>query len=153
MKVLILNPPSKYSGNVARDLFYGCWCKGKRIAGQAFPPLNLMYVATVLNQRHDAIIFDSQAEKLNFENTLKKIEKIQPDVIVIPTSSMNIVEDSMNLRKIKEKVKTVTLAFGSHTTFEPGQSLSYGGIDYAVMREPEYIIRDFIDALEKGKNY
>ncbi|MFQ6010407.1 MAG: B12-binding domain-containing radical SAM protein, partial [Candidatus Aenigmatarchaeota archaeon] len=44
------------------------------------------------------------------------------------------------------------MAFGSHVTFRPKDSLKEEGIDFLVMREPEYIIRDFVRKRRKGKN-
>ncbi len=151
---MLLNPPSKYSSNVARDLFYGCWCKGKRIASQDFPPLNLLYLSAILKKdKHDVIILDSQAEKKDLTAVKEAVDSKKPEIIIIPTSSMNIKEDSELLNELKKNNKCITIAFGSHTTFYPEQSLSFGGLDYAVQREPDYIIRDFVNAYSKGKNY
>ncbi len=154
MKVMLLNPPSKHSSNVARDLFYGCWCKGKRIAGQDFPPLNLLYLSAILKKDgHDVIILDSQAEKKDLKAVKKDVDAKSPGVIIIPTSSMNIKEDSGVLKILKKDSKCITMAFGSHTTFYPEQSLGFGGLDYAVQREPEYILKDFVNAYDKGEGY
>src|SRR3989338_6817004 len=63
MKVLVLSPPTSATQNVVRDLIYGCWCKGKRIAGAKSPPTNLLYVATMLKQQgHDVRLLDATAE-------------------------------------------------------------------------------------------
>ncbi|MGD9581459.1 MAG: B12-binding domain-containing radical SAM protein, partial [Vampirovibrionia bacterium] len=48
MNAVVLIPPSKHAKNVARDLVYGCWCKGKRIAGIQFPPVSQLIVVTAL---------------------------------------------------------------------------------------------------------
>ncbi len=152
MKVLCLNPPSKYSTNVARDLFYGCWCKGKRIAGQLFPPLNLLYVATVLkNEGHDVSVLDAQAERKDFTAVAKDIEKEKPEVLFIPTSTMNIKEDSALLQEYKKvNPGMITVAFGSHINFDPKQSLDLGGVDYGIAREPEAVIKNLVNALARG---
>ena len=152
MKVLCLNPPSKYSTNVARDLFYGCWCKGKRIAGQLFPPLNLLYVATVLkSEGHNVFVWDAQAERKDFTAVAKDIEKEKPEVLFIPTSTMNIKEDSALLHAYKKvNPGMITVAFGSHINFDPKQSLDFGGVDYGIAREPEAVIKNLINAL--GRN-
>lgn len=127
MKILLLNPPSKFAKNVVRDLFYGCWCKGKRIASAKFPPTTLMSISAVLKQ-------DGHEVKL-----VEEME--EADMIIVPTSSMTFKEDAFTLKNIKNFYpKTTTVAFGSHVTFCPEEAMKH--VDYIVMREPEYIIRD-----------
>ncbi len=151
MKILCLNPPSKYSANIARDLFYGCWCKGKRIAGQLFPPLNLLYVATVLKEDgHDVDVLDAQAERKDIAAVMNDIEQRKPELLFIPTSTMNIKEDSALLREYKKvNPGMITVAFGSHINFDPKQSLGYGGIDFGIAREPETAIKELANAIAK----
>jgi len=155
VSILLLNPPSKYSKNVVRDLFYGCWCKGKRIASTQFPPTTLMYMMAVLEKEgHNTTIIDSQAEGLSLQTIKRKIAENKPEVIVIPTSTMSFVEDVQVLRELKAISNSKILAFGSHVTFMPKVSVSKSksGIDYIVMKEPEYIIRDFANALRDKKD-
>lgn len=89
MKVMVLNPPSKYSKNVVRDLLYGCWCKGKRIARTQFPPLNLIYIATVLEHSgHEIIFIDAQGEGITVNEVKKICRQKNPDIIISSTSTM-----------------------------------------------------------------
>jgi len=153
MKVMLLNPPSKYAKNVVRDLIYGCWCKGKRIASASFPPTSLLLLSAVLKKEgHDVILLDSQAERKDLKEVKKDVKKKNPEILVIPTSTMSFNEDVETLKKIKKVVNVITLAFGSHVTFLPLASLERDGIDYLVMREPEYVIRDFVNAVAKKKD-
>ena len=88
MKILGLNTPSRFSRNVARDLLWGCWCKGRRIAGVQFPSLPLMYVATVLKQDgFDVEVLDAQALGI----TLKELEDKIPsfDVVFLISATMS----------------------------------------------------------------
>jgi len=153
MKVLVMYPPSKYADNLARDLIYGCWCKGKRIANQKFPPITLLYIATMLrNSGHDVTLLESQAEKLSHEETRKRVSYLKPEVIIYPTSTMTIREDAEVMKQYKQDTGAIILSFGSHITFEPKQALTFGGMDYGIMREAEYIIRDVVNALRDGKD-
>lgn len=153
MRVLILNPPSKYAKNVVRDLFYGCWCKGKRIAAAEFPPTTLLSVYTIIKEEgHETHLFDSQAEKKGFKETKEEIKKIKPEVIIIPTSTMSFVEDCKNLNNIKKNNPCITMAFGSHVTFFPKISLQQKGLDYVILKEPEPIIKDLLNALDKKED-
>jgi radical SAM superfamily enzyme YgiQ (UPF0313 family) len=52
-----------------------------------------------------------------------------------------------NAKKINPKIKSII--FGSHPTFMPKESLAKP-IDFIVMKEPEFAIRDLVNALDKG---
>ncbi len=150
MKVLALVPPSKFSKNVARDLVYGCWCKGKRIAGIKFPPMSLVSVATVLRDAgHDVELLDAAALGLTLEDINKTAAPY--DAAIILTSTMTLNEDASILQELKAANPHLkTICFGGHVTAEPESSLSRDGIDIIVRRESEYVIRDLVDAMAKG---
>jgi len=87
MKVLVLSPPTESTTNVVRDLIYGCWCKGKRIAGAKSPPTNLLYVATILKQQgHDVRLLDATAEFKTAQYVKKIISEF--DAVIESTSTM-----------------------------------------------------------------
>jgi len=152
MRVLILNPPSIFTKNVVRDLIYGCWCKGKRIGGANSPPINLLYIASVLkNGGHNVAFLDALAE----HKTIDLICNISTknDVIIISTSTMSFVEDIEILSEIKKvNPSIITIIFGSHPTFLPESSLKPNSVDIIIRREPEFIIRDVVNALENDRN-
>jgi anaerobic magnesium-protoporphyrin IX monomethyl ester cyclase len=149
-KVLVIIPPSKHSRNVARDLLYGCWCKGKRIGGIQFPPLTLLLVATVLrDDGHKVRLFDASLSDNGMEE-LRNIAKGY-DAAVILTSSMTVNEDAGVLQELKNVNNNLkTIVFGSAPTFVPRFTLEKGGIDAAVRGEAEFIIRDIARSLGRG---
>ncbi|MGM5482434.1 MAG: B12-binding domain-containing radical SAM protein [Nanobdellota archaeon] len=148
--VLVLNPGSKQTKNVVRDLVYGCWCKGKRIGGMKSPPLNLLYIATILKEnKHNVSFIDALAMGLPFGKLIPYIKK--SEAVIINTSTMSFSEDTLLLEKCKKinpKIKTVI--FGSHPTFMPQDCLSKKSVDIIVRKEPEFIIRDLFNKLEKS---
>ena len=149
MKILVLNPSSKVVKNVVRDLLYGCWCMGKRIGGIKFPPISLLYVATVLKENgHRVELLDAAGEKQSILEIKKKIGDYQ--VVIISTSTMTFNEDTQILAELKEENNELTtIVFGSHPTFMPHYFQGKETVDIIVQKEPEYIIRDVMDALEK----
>ncbi len=149
MKILVLNPPSKVTKNVVRDLLYGCWCKGKRIGGIKFPPTSLLYVATVLKENgHLVKLLDAGGERKSISEVKKEIRDYQ--VVVISTATMTFNEDAQVLAELKrENNRLITVVFGSHPTFMPHHSLTKNSVDIIVQREPEYILRDLMGDLEK----
>ncbi|MDO8537768.1 MAG: radical SAM protein [archaeon] len=152
---MLLNPPSNVAGNVPRDLLWGCWCKGKRIAGINFPPISLLQMDSILSVfGHTSLYLDAQAEKKSMIEVEKFVEQKQPDLVIIPTSTMTYNEDAANLKRLKDKYDGLkTLAFGSHATFEPFAALQREGVDFIAMKEHEYIVRDLVNAMEKGEDY
>lgn len=151
MKVLVLSPPTESTANVVRDLIYGCWCKGRRIGGAKAPPTNLLYIATVLKQQgHDVRLLDATAEFKTAQYVKDIISKY--DVVIESTSTMTFLEDAgflAELKAINPRLRTVM--FGSHVTFYPRDSFaSAKALDIAVRKEPDLIIRDVVNALEKG---
>ena len=151
MNVLVLNPPSKVTKNIVRDLIYGCWCKGKRIGGAKTPPLNLLYIATVLkNSNHKVTFIDAVAEQKGLDEIIKIIKNY--DIVIVSTSSMSFREDAevlQDLKNVNPRLKTII--FGSHPTFMPDACFEKS-VDILIRREPEFIIRDVVDAFGKGDN-
>lgn len=150
MKILGLNPPSKYSKNVARDLLWGCWCKGRRIAGVQFPPLPLMYVATVLKKDgFEVDVLDAQGEGLGLSEVEQRIG--QYDVVFLISATMSYSEDAEVLECLKRKnPRLITIIFGSHATFLPNEALKRTSVDIIVRKESEYVIRDLVRAFVQG---
>ncbi len=147
MRVLVINPFTEETKNITRDLIYGSWCKGKRIGGTSTPPLNLLYVATVLKDGGiDVDFYDAMAEQ-------KHPETKRYDAVVISTSTMSFKSDVRFLQKLKKENPCIkTVVFGSHPTFMPKFCLSEEAVDFIALREPEYVIKDLILALKKGKD-
>ncbi len=143
-KVLILVPSSQQASNFPRDLVYGCWCAGKRVGGISFPPLTSVLIATILRDNGiEAEFRDLSAEGVPMAELDATVHEFA--AIVILTATMTINEDAANLARFKEiNPGLLTIVWGSHPTFLPRQALSKGGIDIAVMREGDYIIRDVI---------
>ena len=152
MKVALIVPGSSAAPNVARDLVYGCWCKGRRIAGITFPPLSLLSVGTVLKQAgHEVFLVDAPAEYLTPDRVLDRTKTA--DAAVVLTSSPSIDEDSGLLMMLKEKNPGLfTIVFGGFAAAEPEAVLSRPGIDVAVGGEAEYVVRDLLAAGSQEKN-
>lgn len=152
MKTVNLIPPSKHSKNVARDLVYGCWCKGKRIGGIQFPPVSNLLVTTVLKDKgHDAQLLDAAGLQLSLDEVKEIFRREQFEVCIMLTSTMTVLEDAEIMRELKEANPNLkTVVAGSQPTFMPQATLARKGIDFIVQREQELIINNLCDALDKG---
>ncbi len=150
MKILALNPPSRYSKNIARDLLWGCWCKGKRIAGVQFPPLPLLYCGTILkNEGHEVDVIDAPANQMTFSDLEQRIT--QYDAVFLISATMSYEEDAQTCLDLKKKNPSlITVVFGAHSTFKPNEALDRKGVDIIVRREAEFVIRDLFREISKG---
>lgn len=154
MKILILDPPSMHSRNVVRDLLYGCWCKGKRVAGVEFPNMDLLRFYTILKETKNNIRFiDSAKENLNPNSLMATVKDFMPELVIITTSTMSFKEDCDILKKIKTITGCKTVALGSHVTFFPKFALKNEGVDFIIKHEAEFTIKRLIDKLSKRKDY
>lgn len=154
MRILILNPGSKYTKNVIRDVAYGCWCKGRRIGGAKIPPFILMQIASILDKNKDNKVdfIDASGEGIN----INKIESIAKDydIAIISTSTMSFFEDAdylLQLKKANARLKTII--FGSHPTFLPEVCLKHDGVDFIIIHDPEFAIRNLIEALNDNRDF
>ncbi len=146
MKIAVIEPCLENKKNVIRDVIYGCWCGGKRIGGATVPPFELLTVATILQQQgHEIVFVDAQAEQLEVDEVIRRIRG--SNMAVMSTSVMTANSDTAYLRRLKEAVPgLITAVYGSHPTFQPEATLEKG-VDFAIQREPEWVVRDLANAL------
>ncbi len=151
MNVLVLNPPSQKIKNIVRDLIYGCWCGGKRIGGMQMPPLNLLYAATVLKQDgHHVTFLDGSVDEEQYKRVKQRFKDFK--VVAILSSTNSFQADVNFLKEIKIiNPAIVSVLFGSHPTFMAKHCLREECVDIIVRREPEFILRNLVNAIEKGK--
>ena len=152
MKILVLNPPSEHNETISRDLIYGCWCHGGRVANIQLPPLNLLYIATILKKDgHNVEVLDALAER-------KKVEEIKNvaknfDVVIVASSNTTFLYDVYTVEEFKKINPNLICIFcGPHTTVYPKKALDQKVIDYGVHGEYEFTIKELIDRLENKKN-
>lgn len=152
MRAVLLIPPSKHTKNVARDLVYGCWCKGKRIGGIKFPPVSqLIVVTTLIKFGHECDLLDAAAMNLSLEEVIAMIKDYK--FLIMLTSTMTINEDASFVNNLKEaNPELVSIFYGAHPTFMPKYCLTKDGVDFVIQREPEFIIRDLISSLKAGND-
>ena len=147
MRIAVIEPCLDFKSNIARDVLYGAWCGGRRIGGGTVPPFELLTIATILeNEGHDVVFVDAQAEQLSVKEVTRRMRG--SGLLIVSTSVMTINSDAKYIKELKKQSPgLLTAAFGSHPTFMPEDTLERG-IDFAVQREPEMVLRDLAAALE-----
>ncbi|MGJ3259978.1 MAG: B12-binding domain-containing radical SAM protein [Rhodospirillales bacterium] len=149
MRIAVVEPLLETNGNVIRDVIYGCWCGGKRIGGATVPPFEQLTIATILkNAGHEVTFVDAQAEQLPYEAVVKRLEGTE--LLIMSTSVMTARGDTLFVRNLKERIPGLLVAaYGSHPTFKPEETLEKG-VDFAIQREPEWVLRDLTASLDRG---
>ena len=148
LKAIVLIPPSKYAKNVARDLLWGCWCSGKRIASAEFPNTSALQLCTILKKAGAKTRYvDAPTESMSVSDVENVVGSFKPDFIFFPTATMTFNDDAEIARNLKKKYSGAkTVCYGSHPTFYPKKCLADKGIDFIMTHEHEGTAKEFIEA-------
>ncbi len=152
-KFLVLIPPNPLVKNAVQDFLYGCWCKGRRIGGMRMPPLNHLYIATTLRAAGMECEFvDAGMEPAIWNQVSSKLD--QYFAVAILSSTQSFGNDVKTLKAMKQQTPNLkSILFGSHPTFMPRYCLAEDTVDFVVLREPEFIIRDLAVKLRDGLDW
>ncbi|MEW6619424.1 MAG: radical SAM protein [bacterium] len=151
MKILLINPPAKYTlkGNnpsiIDEERGYN-------------PPLGLLYIAGYLEKRtsHQVKILDSQVEGINYDELESKIRQTNPDVVGMTTMTFTLIDVLKTAKLIKNISKEIQIVLGGpHIYIYPNETISFPEIDFLVLGEGEITFAELVDNindLEKLKN-
>ncbi len=109
------------------------------------PPLNLVLVASLFRKEHCEVqVIDVDAERLNLNEVVDKIEEFGSTMIGFSLSTYNF--DSMIawIREIRKKVSLPILAGGPQLAIYPAETMSHQEIDYGIIGEAENVIPKFV---------
>ncbi len=153
MRVCLINPP-----RIQQKL----WGKPA-----AFQPLDIAYVAAVLEKEHAVSIIDCPTEGwrnlqeidgvkyrlgLTSGQIAERIRSWKPNLVVItvPFSGwwQTAFETASAVKSVDANIKTVLI--GLHPSAKPFESLAQPNIDFVVIGEPELTVQELAKVLEKG---
>ncbi len=121
----------------------------------SFPPLGILYLASVLEERGIEIsVLDQPAQGFTINETVNWIEKENPDILGFSTFSSSGRTAALISEKVKEKNPNVVVVFGNHyATFNSERILrKYPSVDITVRGEGENTVVDLVSCLaNKGK--
>lgn len=144
MKVLI----------VMSSMDNGYWKKLGKKVGPRSEPLNLLYLATFLNNHaHNVEILDCETEGISFEELEQHIKKGNYNIVGVAMLTP-LYSQSVECCKIAKKVnpEIITIVGGSHPTLRPKPTVEdEPSIDIAVFGEAEFTFIELIEAFEKKK--
>ena len=112
---------------------------------------DLGYMSATLKQHgHEVFLRDYKIEKATALDFLDDILTFNPDVIVITTSNINLVEDLKITRMIKSSNPNIVIILKSELFFKPSDeilnNLPMTGVDYAIGSDAAFVLPRLIDA-------
>lgn len=105
-KILLLNPPGDKV--YLRDAFCSKVSKGNFIN----QPLDFVILSGILAQNYNIILLDAIAEKISFDNCLKMIMALAPDVVIFLTGYASWKNDFAFIKRIKVNQQVLVIGLG-----------------------------------------
>jgi anaerobic magnesium-protoporphyrin IX monomethyl ester cyclase len=119
----------------------------------AFPPLSILYLAAVLEERGvEVSVLDQPAQGFTVDETVRWVEKEDPDVVGFSTLTSSAQTAGLLSIKVKEMNPEVFTVLGNHhATFNAERILrKYSSVDVVVRGEGERTVVDLARCLENG---
>lgn len=121
----------------------------------AFPPLSILYLATILeNMNIEVSVLDQPSMGLTVEEAARWVEKENPDILGFSTLTSSGQTAALISCKVKEKNPNILTIFGNHhATFNAKRILAkYPYVDVVVRGEGEKTIAEIANSLASGEN-
>lgn len=141
-RILLVNPPidiGKTYGQIAEF-------------SSVTAPVWACYIASILEKDgYDVDILDAEAEKLDFDTTIKRIVDYHPDLVGFSCMTSKVVDAHTIAKSIKEILPGVLIvAGGPHISAVPDRTLDeFPFFDILVVGEGEITTRELVNALNK----
>lgn len=143
-KILLVYPPFPMAER------YG---KGLEKIGTCLPPLGLLSLGAVLEQRgYEIRVYDSDLRNSNIEQLIEYVKDYDPDFVGIYCNTSNY-HRVVNYASSIKKLKSYPICLGGpHPVIEPGEILKNKDVDYVVMGEGELTIIELLDFINNKKD-
>jgi len=144
--IVFLNPPYKYM--IQRKLR----CSPIR-SGYMFPPMELLYLASVAKGVGRPILIDAVAERLGTKKVIAKLQQYHPKIIVFMPGFESLSDDLGVMSVIKKRLggSCYLVSFGYLMSLFYKQILrQYPAIDFILVGEPEKTFVELCGSIIKG---
>ncbi len=124
----------------------------RKLAIAAFPPLGVLYLATILRERGiDVSVMDQPGKGATAEETVDWVRREDPDILGFSTFAMSGRTAALISRKVKDENPNITTVFGGfYATFNAERVLrKYPQVDIVVRGEGEDIVVDLVNCLNR----
>lgn len=145
MRVLLYNPTA-FGLRINRDLLYGCWCVGKRVANILLPNCTLAGIAAFLRRGGFQIeLFDE-----NVEGELNPDVATTFDVVVVLSNTTTFRNDCKKVEALKRHHPDLLfVCMGQHVTALPDSILGTS-VDIGIVGEPELPLQEVLQNVKTG---
>ena len=152
VQVCLVNPPSPPEFRVSRGLMGGF---GMAVGSELlYPPIELAHVAAVLEEAgHGVQIIDCDAAGLETDAALAAILEAGAQVVILDTSSTSLEVDLALANRVRSGGVGCVALLGSQVTYAPDEIFARGGVDVVVRGEPEYSVRDLVQAVGQESGF
>lgn len=117
-----------------------------------YPPLGLLYVATVARDYYPVEIMDVVAKQYGIEDTAREVISRAPTVLGISSTTFRIYPMAEIIRRVKAELPDVIVVIGGpHTSLYPVETLNLHGVDYVIVGDGEKSFKQLLDALSSGE--
>src|SRR5919204_520240 len=143
--VLLVNPPSPDGG---------IWIRTQHRVGRrsreemVWPQCSLAQHAAMLQPDYSFEIIDAIAERLTWPEFEQRLRAKAPKYYFTQCTAPTLTND-MHGVMVAKSLGAVTMAFGTHVTAMPAETLrDYPALDFVLRGEPELTFREVIDVCE-----
>ncbi|MFH8080756.1 MAG: radical SAM protein [Candidatus Aenigmatarchaeota archaeon] len=150
MKILLINSPFRVK--ISKDSRWPEYTK----SGTLYYPFWLAYATAVIMEKgeHKPLLIDAIAKKMSFEESMKKVKKFNPDLVVIETSTPTAYSDVKFAELIKEELgkDVYTALSGTLASSKPFELIKMSeSIDFVIRGEYDYTVNELATVLENEK--
>jgi len=128
----------------------------RRKAIASWPPLGILYLATVLQERGiEVSVLDQPAKGFTIEETVNWVRRENPDILGFSTFASSGRTAALISNKVKEENTNITTVFGSYyATFNPERILrKYPSVDIIARGEGENTILELVSCLRNKEKF
>ncbi|MFW6163397.1 MAG: B12-binding domain-containing radical SAM protein [Planctomycetota bacterium] len=149
MKVVLINPPAEQTlvGNNPSFLDEERGCN---------PPLGLLYIAAVLEQRsdHELAVVDAMAEALSYEALGTRVAAEAPDLVGISAMTFTLLDVVRTIEVVRDAVPGAKVILGGpHVHLYPRESLELPGVDFAMRGEGDLQFVELCNRLHEPERW
>lgn len=152
MKICLINPPQILKKQYGKPY--------------VFQPLGVLYIAAVLEKKHNVAVVDATVEGwrnsnetndiyylgLSHDALKKRIEEIKPRVVGISVTFSVNSESAFNVAVLVKKIdeKIIVVMGGPHVTVRPKETLMSSCVDFVVIGEGEETMQELMEKIENN---
>jgi radical SAM superfamily enzyme YgiQ (UPF0313 family) len=125
------------------------------MCSNAWPPLGVLYCATVLeNAGLEVSVLDQAAKGFSTPQAISWVKKENPDILGLSVLGSSSREAGTIAKLVKKENPNLCVVFGNyHPTFNAERILKkYSDVDVIVRGEGEYVSLELTNCLQKGEN-